>query len=188
VKSVSQGTLNCTALNLRPNMENFTVGIQNTTYSAVHGYSDNHMQLSGRYVWSGTLTAGGNGTMSVVWNKACSPSVFQITVILPVINNTQTIITTQPCVNSTVVNCLWSVKYTQTVIRDEPEMMQRLNYTIETPVAAGADVQPESATDSGLVLRVLYFYDKRSQTRYGDATCISMIAAGNAMANQALLG
>lgn len=199
VQKVARGTLNCTALNLDPAMENFTTVVQNNTYSA---YKTSFETLHERYVWNGMLTNRG-GQMSVVWDSVCNASIFQLDItLLASKNSSQIQITTRPCVNSTIDNCLWSVQLAvDTSRREEPPRtalptanttdvdmdLNDLNRNRFKRRLSGNRVQMHSGRilDDGSVIKILYLYSIASQNRYGDATIQSMIASAHASTNQA---
>lgn len=196
VKKVAQGSLNCTALNLYPDMPSFNVTVLNNTYYALE---TSYANIKDRYVWNGLLTNRG-GQMSVVWDKACNSSVFQLDItLLAAGNGSQTQLTTRSCVNSTVDNCLWTVQITAEVRTEEPPRAVFLNNT-----AADTDIDNLNRKlfkrrlvddrvlmhsgrelDDGSIIRVLYLYSIATQNRYGDATIKSMIASAHASSNEA---
>jgi hypothetical protein len=89
-------------------------------------------------VWVGELT-GEIGTVSVTWNAACDPRVFQLDVTLADDSDSNShSITTLPCSGDTegVPSCLWTAKVTTTQ-RDEydPVDTRRVNTSTSSSAA-----------------------------------------------------
>jgi hypothetical protein len=196
VQQVARGSLNCTALNLSPEMTNFTVIVQNTTFAA---YRTSFENLHERYVWNGMLYNRG-GLMSVVWDSICNVSVFQLDILLPnKQNGSQTQLTTRPCENSTVPNCLWTVELTVEKRQEEPPKMKTLDINLhdtDIPLLNNGTVRRKLSNnqvemhsgrtlDDGSIIKVLYVYSTKTLQRYGQATITSMIASGHASLNEA---
>ena len=197
VKKVAQGTLNCTSLNLYPGMRTFNVSVQNMTF---RGTQSSFEDINHRFVWNGYLDNRG-GQMSVVWDAICNASVFQLDItLLASKNGTQTVLTTRPCINSTVVNCLWTVQATSEVRPQEPPLQTKLNTTeLDKDIhhlngdrfrrrLDNNQVLMHSGRklDDGSVIKMLYLYSTATKARYGDATIKSMIASAHTSTNQAL--
>jgi hypothetical protein len=89
-------------------------------YTATKSIYQFFPEQEGRHVWVGQLV-GEVGTVSVTWNAACDPRVFQLEVTLADSSDSSTHkITTVPCSGDTagVPSCLWTAKVSTTQ-RDE---------------------------------------------------------------------
>jgi len=210
VTRVAQGKLNCTALNLSPDMRSFNISILNYNFTSFKTSFNSFPLLNDLYVWNGALN-NTLGFMHVVWDLYCRVKYFQLDITLPVVNQTQTLLTTRPCKNSTVPNCLYTVALVQKIRPDEPSepvgrLLADVNLTADLESARQMQVNHGSleraggrrltnnqllmpsgrVLDDGSTVRVLYLYCTRTQQRYTDATAVSMITSAHVVSNQAL--
>ena len=121
VHKIARGSLDCAALGLSPSMQEFDVSIQGYDLTASKLSFDQFPDLDDRYSWNGELT-NTRGFLHLVWDAQCKASLFQLDVTLEVIDNTQIVLTTRPCVNSTINNCLYTVVLAQQTRDEEPPM------------------------------------------------------------------
>ncbi|KAG5192055.1 hypothetical protein JKP88DRAFT_284721 [Tribonema minus] len=125
VGSVHRGELNCASLGLSESMPSLNFSFQGGQYFAVKTLSDFFGDAGGRHVWVGELTEQ-VGFVSVVWDDACDPRVFQLDVTLASDNDGHRhTITSIPCSEATSVpSCVWMAAVA-TEMRDEFDVFDR---------------------------------------------------------------
>jgi Metallo-peptidase family M12 len=74
--------LDCSKLELKGELDTVTITWFGEEITAVRKHFSSYPQLQGRHVWVGELVAEKVGSLTVVWNDACDPDVFQLDVVL----------------------------------------------------------------------------------------------------------
>ncbi|KAG5175903.1 hypothetical protein JKP88DRAFT_283269 [Tribonema minus] len=151
VGSVQQGELRCDSMGLSASMMSLKFQFKGILYYAARTHYQMFPDQGGRHAWMGELV-GQVGFVNIVWDDACSPSVFQLDVHLEDgADNTRRVITSVPCSPSTATSkqCTW-LATVETDLREEYHEEDRRMW--EKLAAAEAPNPDRDAFDKDLAL------------------------------------
>lgn len=122
IVGAKKAQLDCINLNLKENLDSLQISWEGQELTAIKKLYESYPALQKRQVWIGELADPHTGTLSVVWNSACDPEVFHLSVVLNDNENANFALKSFACSDSNFVpGCTWIVKVL-TPQRDELEM------------------------------------------------------------------